>query len=217
MEEKLIRLKKKVKEAENQMLQSAKELSSARKKIAPKLSKGIEGIIKEIGIENGRLEIKIEDSSPSIHGIDNIEFWFSANKGLATKPMKDVASGGEFSRLIFALKYLIADKTALPTIIFDEIDTGVSGEVAIQMVKLMKKMSLNHQVISISHLPQFAAAADHHYKVYKDHSEEKSVSKMKLLPQEERVDLIAEMIGGSNPSDTAKQSAKELLKELSDE
>ena len=113
------------------------------------------------------------------------------------------------------LKYLIADKTSLPTIVFDEIDTGVSGEIAIQMVKLMQKMASNHQVISISHLPQFAAGADHHYMVFKDHSSAKSVSKVKLLPQEERVALIASMIGGQIPSETARNNAQELLSELS--
>ena len=99
----------------------------------------------------------------------------------------------------------------MPTIIFDEIDTGVSGEVALQMVDMMKTMSLNHQVISISHLPQFAAGGDAHYYVYKDHSQDKSVSKIKSLESEERVLTIAKMIGGETPGDSAIQSARELL------
>ena len=122
-----------------------------------------------------------------------------------------MASGGEFSRLIFAVKYLIADKTALPTIIFDEIDTGVSGEVALQMIQMMKKMAQNHQVISISHLPQFAAGGDAHYFVYKDHSLDQSNSRIKKLEGDDRINEIAKMIGGEKPGNSAYESAKELL------
>ncbi len=110
------------------------------------------------------------------------------------------------------MKYLIADKTALPTIIFDEIDTGVSGEVALQMITMMKKMAENHQVISISHLPQFAAGGDAHYYVYKDHSSSKSESKIRKLDESERVMEIAKMIGGNEPGQHAVESARELLK-----
>ncbi|MEM6831269.1 MAG: DNA repair protein RecN, partial [Bacteroidota bacterium] len=144
-------------------------------------------------------------------GLDTVEMLFSANKGIRPQELKEVASGGEFSRLIFAIKYLIADKTSLPTIIFDEIDTGVSGQVALQMIGMMKEMAKNHQVISISHLPQFAAGGDAHYFVYKDHSSNRSVSKIKKLKQEDRVLEIAKMIGGENPASSAMESARELL------
>jgi DNA repair protein RecN (Recombination protein N) len=113
--------------------------------------------------------------------------------------------------LIFAIKYIIADKMALPTLIFDEIDTGVSGEVALQMVRMMKEISKKHQVICISHLPQVAAKGDQHYFVYKDNSSDKTISKIRLLGKEERITEIAKMIAGANPSASAFESAKELL------
>jgi DNA repair protein RecN (Recombination protein N) len=170
-----------------------------------------EKIIHKLGIENGQIQITINPTPPHINGADQVEMLFSANKGIAPKELKQVASGGEFSRLIFAVKYLIADKTSLPTIIFDEIDTGVSGEVALQMITMMKEMSQNHQVISISHLPQFAAGGDAHYYVYKDHSSSKSESKIRKLNDDERILEIAKMIGGNQPGQHAVQSAKELL------
>jgi DNA repair protein RecN (Recombination protein N) len=122
-----------------------------------------------------------------------------------------VASGGEFSRLMLALKYVIADKIALPTIIFDEIDTGVSGEISIKMGKMMKEMSRNHQVIAITHLPQIASQGEEQYFVYKDHSNDRTVSNIRKLTKEERVVEIAKMIGGEKPSEIAISNAKELL------
>ncbi|OYX13951.1 MAG: DNA repair protein RecN, partial [Algoriphagus sp. 32-45-6] len=127
------------------------------------------------------------------------------------QPLKKVASGGEFSRLLFAIKYLMADKMAMPTLIFDEIDTGISGEVALQMVRMMKDIANKHQVICITHLPQVAAKGERHFFVYKDNSSEKTISKIKLLAQDERVHELAKMIAGANPSAFALESAKELL------
>jgi DNA repair protein RecN (Recombination protein N) len=144
--------------------------------------------------------------------LDEIELLFSANKGSAPQPMKKVASGGEFSRLLFAIKYLMADKMALPTLIFDEIDAGISGEIALQMVKMMKVISRNHQVICITHLPQVAGQGDLHYYVYKDNTSDKTVSKIKLLEGEDRVLELAKMISGSLPSASALESARELLR-----
>lgn len=207
-----------IKEAENirsqcekKMTEKGKALSEKRKAIALKLASSIEEIIHQIGIENGTLSIVLTQESPSIHGLDHVSFLFSANKGIAQKDIRDVASGGEFSRLIFAIKYLIADKIALPTIIFDEIDTGVSGEVAIKLVKLMKKMAENHQVIAISHLPQFAAGGNTHFFVYKDHENTKSTTRIKQLLEHERIEAVAKMIGGDRPSTMAVASAKELI------
>lgn len=190
---------------------SGKSLSKSRIEASDKFALSIESIIRKLGIENGRVSFSLTPSDPDLHGMDKVEMLFSANKGVNPAPLKQVASGGEFSRLIFAVKYLIADKTSLPTIIFDEIDTGVSGEVALQMIGMMKEMSKNHQVIAISHLPQFAAGGDAHYFVFKDHSKDKSVSKIKRLNQEERISEIAKMIGGNNPGEHAIVSAKELL------
>lgn len=207
----IAKAKKELTEAEKVMSERGTKLTESRKLSALNLSDEIEKIIKQIGIENGTVEIKVNHSEPSINGLDTIEMLFSANKGIKPQELKEVASGGEFSRLIFAVKYLIADKTAMPTIIFDEIDTGVSGEVALQMIQMMKHMAKNHQVISISHLPQFAAGGDAHYFVYKDHSSDRSVSKIRRLADEDRITEIAKMIGGENPGASAVESAKELL------
>ncbi len=214
LDEDISKLTKAVAKAESAMQGTAKALTESRKLAALDLATEIEKIIRTIGIENGQVEVVVDSKAPSRDGADQIEFLFTANKGMIARPLKEVASGGEFSRLIFAVKFLVARKSAMPTVIFDEIDMGVSGEVAIQMVKLMKKMSEHHQIVSISHLPQFAAAADTHYFVYKDHESIKSVSKIRKLEQEDRIDTIARMIGGNNPSAKAQESAQELLDAL---
>lgn len=197
--------------SENKMYKAGEILSESRKKHASTFGSAIEELIHDLGMDNGKVDVKVEKVAPGPTGLDVISILFSANKGISPKEIKEVASGGEFSRLIFAIKYLIADKISLPTIIFDEIDTGVSGEIALKMIRMMRKMALSHQVISISHLPQFAAGGDAHYFVYKDHSTEKSETKIKLLINDERIEAIARMIGGDSPSDKAFESARELL------
>lgn len=211
LDDKIEQSKVKLEASEKAMLKAGKELSDSRKNHSSEMAKAIETIIHKLGIFNGVILFEIKEAKASITGLDQVEMMFSANKGVPPKEIKHVASGGEFSRLIFAIKYLIADKTALPTVIFDEIDTGVSGEIALQMISMMKTMSQNHQVIAISHLPQFAAGGEAHYYVYKDHSSDKSVSKIKKLEPEERIMEIAKMIGGDNPSEVAINSSKELL------
>ncbi|MEP1033680.1 DNA repair protein RecN [Ekhidna sp.] len=211
LDDAILKARKVLKIAEKEMLQHAGKLTESRKLFSLNFADEIEKIIHQIGIENGTIEIKVGPTDPSPSGMDLIEMHFSANKGIKPQELKEVASGGEFSRLIFAVKFLIADKTAMPTIIFDEIDTGVSGEVALQMIRMMKHMARNHQVISISHLPQFAAGGDAHYYVYKDHSSDRSVSRIKRLADQERITEIAKMIGGENPGTSAMESAKELL------
>jgi DNA repair protein RecN (Recombination protein N) len=211
LDDEIIKAKGELEKAEQKMRKAGSKLSESRKLFALNFSDEIEKIIHNIGIENGTVEIQIKDVEPNSNGLDLVDMLFSANKGIKPSELKEVASGGEFSRLIFAIKYLIADKTSLPTIIFDEIDTGVSGQVAIQMIGMMKEMAKNHQVISISHLPQFAAGGDAHYFVYKDHTSDRSVSRIKKLEKEDRIIEIAKMIGGENPASAAVESAKELL------
>lgn len=213
IDEEIQAAEKRFQDAEKSMTSAATQLSASRKKHAEPFGEAIRNLVHKLGIENAVVLLKVAPAKPGSDGADLIEMLFSANKGVQPREVKHVASGGEFSRLIFAVKYLLADKTALPTIIFDEIDTGVSGEVAIQMVSMMKTMAQNHQVISISHLPQFAAGGDAHYFVYKDHSEAKSVSRIKKLQNDERVMAIARMIGGDQPGNSALASAKELLGE----
>ena len=211
LDEKLTASKEQMDLAMNQLMIQGTALSKLRQQSALNFEREITDIIHEIGIENGRVKIEIEVIEPNKNGINKCSIQFSANKGVAPQSLKNIASGGELSRLIFAIKYLIADKIALPTLIFDEIDTGISGEIAIKMVKMMKTMAKNHQVISISHLPQFAAGGEAHFFVYKDHSADKSVTKIKELVAEERIEAIAQMIAGAHPTESAFKSARELL------
>jgi DNA repair protein RecN (Recombination protein N) len=196
---------------EKAMLAAAEVLSQKRRACFPSFEKALEVLLQDLGMENARVQFERQVVDPNANGLDRVELLFSANKGMPLQPLKKVASGGEFSRLLFAIKYLMADKMALPTLIFDEIDTGISGEVALQMVRMMQEIAKNHQVICITHLPQVAAKGAVHFFVYKDHSAEKTMSKVKQLTVEERVHELAKMIAGSNPSAAAQASAKELL------
>ena len=145
-------------------------------------------------------------------GRNLIHFMFSANKGQEPAPMNKIASGGELSRLMLSIKSLISRHTALPTIIFDEIDSGVSGEVALKVGTIMEKLAGSMQVIAITHLPQIASKGDAHYKVYKDEEGERTITNISLLNKDERVREIAAMLSGANPGEFALQNARELLK-----
>jgi DNA repair protein RecN (Recombination protein N) len=196
---------------EQELNVKANELSQTREKIFAALSKQITNLLKELGIPDAVIKIENEKSAPGFSGIDNIEILFSANKGLSPRPLAQVASGGEFSRLMFCVKHVMAEKTSMPTLILDEIDTGVSGEIAIRLGRLMKDVAQRHQLIAISHLPQIAAKADAHYFVFKDNSSSKTVSQIKELKENERIEEIAKMIGGAKPSAKALENAKELM------
>ncbi len=211
LDEEIEKLQKAKIRAENEMMSKAKTLRDKRKASFKSFSLGLEALLRQLGMENAKIEMSHQAVSPSKEGTDQVDILFTSNKGVNPKPLKQVASGGEFSRLIFAIKYIMADKMALPTLIFDEIDTGVSGEIALQMVRMMQEIAKKHQVICISHLAQVAAKGDQHYFVFKDNTSEKTVSKIKLLDPEQRVSEIAKMIAGSNPSASAFESAKELL------
>ena len=197
--------------AYQEMMTDAQRLTASREKVFGKLSKEIARLLQGLGIPDAALQVERHAVAPTESGVDETSILFSANKGIAPQELKRVASGGEFSRLMFCIKYVLAGKTSLPTIIFDEIDTGVSGEIAIKMVNMMKEMAKNHQVLAISHLPQVAAKGDAHYFVYKDNSSAKAVSRIRQLSEDERVQEIAKMIGGNNPSTIAYENAKELL------
>jgi DNA repair protein RecN (Recombination protein N) len=190
---------------------SGQHLSDSRKKHFSKITHKIEEMLKNLGIPEARLVITHDLVPPNVTGIDEIKLKFSANKGVAPMDLKSVASGGEFSRLMFCIKYIIASKKALPTLLLDEIDAGISGEIAIKMAIMLQQMSEQHQVIVITHLPHIASSGDCHYFVYKDSTSLKSVSLIKELTEEERITEIAKMIGGDHPSDAAYANAKELL------
>jgi DNA repair protein RecN (Recombination protein N) len=212
LDETLVTAKATLDHAEKQVFDSGQKLRKLRTACFTDFQKSLEKLLAGLGMENAKLVVEHKSTEPNPGGIDEIELLFSANKGSLPQPLKKVASGGEFSRLLFAIKYLMADKMALPTLIFDEIDTGISGEVALQMVRMMKEISQNHQVICITHLPQVAGQGDLHYFVYKDNSSAKTVSKIKLLEEEGRIQELAKMIAGATPSASALESARELLR-----
>lgn len=211
LEEALEKANEDMKEAEEHALELAQQLSVNRIAATEPFSQSIQDLLATLGMPDATISIKAENKPLGPNGIDDIIVLFSANKGLAPQPLKQVASGGEFSRLMFCIKYLLADKTALPTIVFDEIDTGISGEIALKMGDMMRQMAQNHQVVAISHLPQIAAKGDTHYFVYKDNSSHRAISNIRKLTSDQSTEAIAKMIGGDNPSESAFISARELM------
>jgi DNA repair protein RecN (Recombination protein N) len=211
LDEELAQAEAQASKAYEELLQAAGQLSEARQSVLRLIEGEIAALLKELGMPNASLKISHEAGKPTPSGIDTINFLFSANKGVKPQPLKNVASGGEFSRLMLAIKYILADKRSLPTIIFDEIDTGISGEIAIKVGSMMRTMSRNHQIIAITHLHQIAGKGDVHYFVYKDNSAERTISRIRTLSEEERVLEIAKMIGGEKPSASAMKNARELL------
>lgn len=204
-------LEQQLKAAEKRMLAQAEILTKSRTKTFAPLSKQLAQLLRELGMPEAQLKISSQEIAPGPNGKDKVEVYFSANKGITPRPLASVASGGEFSRLMFAVKYVMAERTAMPTLILDEIDTGVSGEIAIGVGRLMKEMSRRHQLISITHLPQIAAKGDAHYFVFKDNSSRKTVTTVKQLDNDGRVEEIAKMIGGAKPTTTALENARELI------
>jgi len=206
----------------------AAELSANRKKTIPGIESHVLNSLSEMGMGNAALKIELkvrESESPEVrktekadlltrNGIDEVRFLFTANKGHALAEMSKVASGGELSRLMLSIKSLIAQNTALPTIIFDEIDTGVSGEVANKVGQIMQRLADNLQVITITHLPQIASKGQSHYFVYKDEESATTYTRIKQLDKQERVLEIAKMLSGDKPGESALQNARELLGDL---
>ena len=211
LDEDLAKASKKLEASRKELLSTAQKLSAAREKVFQPLGKQLMKLLKDLGIPDAVIKIESQKTEPGPTGSDQVEILFSANKGVAPRPLAEVASGGEFSRLMFCVKYVMAEKTSLPTLVLDEIDTGVSGEIAVQLGKMMKTMSERHQIMAITHLPQIAATGNSHFLVYKDNSSKKTVSEIKQLSANERIDEIAKMIGGAKPSVTARANAKELI------
>ena len=212
MESEIAALQSKLDEAISQLDAVASKIRENRMAALPKLTEKLTGILSTLGMPNVRFNIAITPSeSYFANGKDDLQFLFSANKGSDFGLLKKVASGGELSRIMLAVKAILAQFSKLPTIIFDEIDTGVSGEIAQKMGDIMKSMSTAMQVFAITHLPQIAAKGDTHYKVYKSVTDERTNSELKLLAHEERVDEIAQMLSGTEVSDSAIIHARALL------
>ncbi len=205
-------LKQQLKKQHQQLTEIAEKLTNSRKKSIPKIEKNITKQLVMLGIPNANFKIDFTNSE-EFHqmGCDNVNFLFTANKNGRLEPVQQVASGGEISRLMLSIKHLISASTALPSIVFDEIDTGVSGEIADKMGEMMTKMSENIQVISITHLPQIAGKGQYHYKVFKTDDEFETYSNIVLLNKEDRLKELAKMLSGSNITDAALQNARVLL------
>ena len=206
-------LKQEVSQLLEKAQKQAKELTAIRTKAAKKVEEEMKQRLIPLGIPNVRFSISLTEKPLSHDGGDKVSFLFSANKSTPLQPVTQVASGGEIARVMLSLKAMISGAVKLPTIIFDEIDTGVSGKIAEKMAQIMVEMG-NHerQVLSITHLPQIAAMGSHHYKVSKEETDEGTISRMTELSQQERVQEIAQMLSGSDVSEAALANAKELLR-----
>ena len=206
------RLEKEMNALHKKLVSQAKLLSDHRKKIIPEIEKNVSSMLEQLSMPNAKFKIELKDKAEfGILGKDEINFLFSANKGSEFKDIEKVASGGELSRLMLCIKSLAAQKTALPVIIFDEIDTGVSGDVADKIGSILQAMGKNRQVISITHLPQIASKGTSHLFVYKEDHPTKTISKIKQLQNEERIMEIAKMLSSGKPGEAAINNAKELL------
>lgn len=209
----LTKQKKIVEEQHTATLKKANQLHKAREKVIPALDKKLTNFMHELGMPNGRFSITLTTADTFFaNGNDELSFLFSANKGGDFGQLKKVASGGELSRIMLAVKAIMAEHTALPTIMFDEIDTGVSGEISQKMGDIMKQMSQNRQVFAITHLPQIAAKGAYHFKVFKEDSKGKTTTHLKLLTEEERITELSEMLEGKNSGASARNHAIELLR-----
>ncbi|WP_311322739.1 DNA repair protein RecN [Capnocytophaga leadbetteri] len=209
----LTKQKKIVEEQHTATLKKANQLHKVREKVIPALDKKLTNFMHELGMPNGRFSITLTATDTFFaNGNDELSFLFSANKGGDFGQLKKVASGGELSRIMLAVKAIMAEHTALPTIMFDEIDTGVSGEISQKMGDIMKQMSQNRQVFAITHLPQIAAKGAYHFKVFKEDSKGKTTTHLKLLTEEERIVELSEMLEGKNSGASARNHAIELLR-----
>ena len=212
-DEALAEIERQVAEAQKTVQAKADALTKKRQKAASIIEKQMHERLVPLGMPHVRFEIAVEQEKPGRNGQDQVSFLFSANTSTPLQPVSQVASGGEVARVMLSLKAMISGAVKLPTIIFDEIDTGVSGKIAEQMARMMAEMGhSDRQVISITHLPQIAAQGATHYKVYKAETAQGTVTHMQMLSDEERVREIAQMLSGSDVSEAAIQNAKELLR-----
>ena len=204
--------KETIKEVEDKLDDLATKIHDSRAKVIPDLKKKLEQFLTDLAMENTKFQFNLTKGETFFtNGKDELNLLFSANKGSSFESLKKVASGGEMSRIMLSVKALLSEYSSLPTILFDEIDTGVSGEVSNKMAAIMKNMSENMQVISITHLPQIAAKGNHHFKVFKEDIATKTITNVKQLNANERVSELAEMLGGKDLADSAIEHAKQLL------
>ena len=210
-DEQLEQSKKQCEELRAKVLELAATISQSRKNCVSSLEQEMISRLKLLGMEYCDFKVELSScSQPGTTGMDKVQFLFAANRGSELKEIEKTASGGEISRLMLALKSIINDNSLLPTVIFDEIDSGISGEVAGKVATLMQELSLKHQLIVITHLPQIAAKGKKHYFVYKDVTDDKTFTQIKCLNNEESIREIATMMSGNRISDAALKTATEL-------
>ncbi|NII85201.1 MULTISPECIES: DNA repair protein RecN [unclassified Pedobacter] len=211
-DEHIEKLQKEIDQLNKELHKQAEQLSANRKKAIKMVEEQTSITLKQVGMLNAKLVLEQKSLNElNKDGLDEINLLFTANAGQAPAPVNKVASGGELSRLMLAIKALLAKHTSLPTIIFDEIDTGISGETALKVGEVIADLGQNMQVISITHLPQIAAKGISHYFVHKNEDRGKTTTGIRKLKQEERIGVIAEMLSGKNPGTSAIENARELL------
>lgn len=214
-DEKIKELENNIKSARDLLLKKAKDISKIRKDKSPQLEKEVAGILNEVGFENAQFKVDINTTpkaeSLNINGVDDIEFMVKINKGDEFTPLRKTASGGEVSRVMLAVKSVLADADKVNTLVFDEIDTGISGRIAQKAGRVMKNLSAHRQVIAITHLAQIAALGDEHLLVEKETEGESAVTKIRTLNKNEKIIEIAKLLSGENVTDASIKSAKELI------
>jgi DNA repair protein RecN (Recombination protein N) len=213
IDEKINELKSKADAAYKQVLKIAGQMSAARRKAVTPMAGEITGMLRQLGMPHARFETRISSlSAPSSSGADKADFLFSANRQVEPEELSHIASGGELSRLMLCLKSILASSSGLPAIIFDEIDSGVSGEAASMVGNILAEMGRSMQVINITHLPQVASRGSVHYHVYKEESDHSTITRVRLLNDDERVTEVARLLSGSTITEAARRNARELLK-----
>ncbi|MFM8805821.1 MAG: DNA repair protein RecN [Sphingomonadales bacterium] len=214
IDQELLGAQKAQQESEQKALQLATQLSTGRKKQVAPFEKKVNALLKQVGMPAAQLQVQLKSAALGADGIDEVIFLFDANRSGQFQSLRKVASGGELSRLMLCIKSLVAASLDLPTLIFDEIDTGISGEAARQVGLLLQELATNRQVICITHQPQIAGKAQSHFFVYKQlnqEAREAAITRIKLLDEAERIDVMARMLGGDQPSAAARANAREML------
>ncbi|MBC6490299.1 DNA repair protein RecN [Flavihumibacter stibioxidans] len=211
LDDQILALQKQLQASEADMLRLADSISAARKKQVPSLEKQVNELLARVGMPNARLKVQLDPAEPSISGTDAIDFLFDGNKSNQFSSLRKVASGGELSRLMLCIKSLVAGKIDLPTLIFDEIDTGISGEASRQVGLIMKELAAARQVICITHQPQIAGKADRHLFVFKQAAGKTISTNIRELDREERITAIAQMLSGEKPTAAAMENAREMI------
>ena len=211
-DEEIAALEKECARLEKERLTAAAALTALRRKAVPVIGERVTALLRQLAIPHARFIVELEAAPQfSISGADQVQFLFSANKEQAPAEISRIASGGEISRVMLALKTLVSGSRMLSTIIFDEIDSGISGETALKMGMILKQLSADLQVINITHLPQIAGKGDHHYQVYKADNDAGTFTSIRKLTDAGRVEELARMVGGDNPSEAARRTAKEMM------